>query len=262
MAIVDNEASAVHSVLRNHTVFWLDLNGKCADAFVQNDDSGTLVARRSVKKGGLVSTVPLLAKHRSDCYGNNANQEQSSGESTCSTTTSVCFGHPDSGIQLCPLMDASQVFLNSLSATATTGGATPNAQYQWSPWNHLNKFSQKQTVDEAIKVRGLVCMFPCFIMLVLSTPFLCVRLVLKVHTDSHLIDVTALFGSIYCHVYVSSWAPHKQKYPLKLTFDIVATTDIAEGETVVVKLPEKQEAYGIPVPDEFFSAKWRGEWTE
>lgn len=117
----DGTPSVGYSMMRNRTLTWLELHGRCLD-LVERKEDGVTVARMAIQQGKTVSIMPLFAIER--------NLQHNPHDKSCSTRA-TCFGHTDSSIRLCPMSAISHV-------SHTNDPSLANAEYQWSSWNTAN----------------------------------------------------------------------------------------------------------------------------
>lgn len=98
----------------------LQVNGKCLSHVVKNKAttaSTTMVATTNFQEGDVVAPMPMYAME-------NAMTCLNMGEEECQlpSSSSLCFGHEDSRLVLCPLTS---------SAFITLSSKDPNVEYRW-----------------------------------------------------------------------------------------------------------------------------------
>ena len=126
------EGEFSHAVLRNRTIYWLEIHGHCMGD-VQVED-GKVIAKRLIKKGSRIMVAPLYIKEKPETCLN--------GENECTNTGSTCLTHEGSKLLVCPL--ASSLKYSSNSGTA-------NADYSWGQWNTFNyAANNRKSADEIL----------------------------------------------------------------------------------------------------------------
>jgi len=121
------------AMMRNRTLSWLELNGRCLDLVERNND-GIIAARMAIKKGRSISIMPLFVTQ--------ADIRCSKDKESCPIRP-ACFGHSDSRVRLCPISLIAHV-------SQTTDPSIANAEYQWSMWNVANFDSHAMSASQLI----------------------------------------------------------------------------------------------------------------
>lgn len=117
----DGIPSVGYSMMRNHTLSWLEMHGRCLD-LVERTKDGITVARLAIQQGKPVSIMPLFAIEK--------NLQNTPQHESCTIRT-TCFGHTHSSIRLCPMSAISHI-------SHTNNPSLANTEYQWSSWNTAN----------------------------------------------------------------------------------------------------------------------------
>lgn len=94
---------------------------------------GGLFAQRPIKMGAIIVVAPLHAKHTDNqCESTEASER-----------TGVCFGRPESPLQLCPI-----AFASAMKYSADTDST--NAVYQFGGWNKVNQAARKLSAEQVM----------------------------------------------------------------------------------------------------------------
>ena len=158
--------SLVHSV-QNNTHRNLAYFSYCLDDIEWNLDSKRIVAKRSVKQGKPMASLPLYAIQQDHTHGDSSSScsavvaDEQLDECVLATDRMYhegCFGQVGSSLQLCPLSHGPIRVISMTEEEAVDNDGNhdnekPNAEYQWSAWNDDNKKRSSLTPLEMTKVR-------------------------------------------------------------------------------------------------------------
>jgi hypothetical protein len=153
--------SIVNSV-KNYTHQNLAYFSPCLDDIEWNSKIGMVVAKRSVKQGKPIASVPLYAIMVQQQQQQQQTQESCSAigeeQEECDATYIYhegCFGQVGSSLQLCPLSHGPIRVISSNTEAVDNDHdhEKPNAEYQWSAWNDENQKRSTLTPLEITKVR-------------------------------------------------------------------------------------------------------------
>ena len=144
--------TSLYLSMKNQTHASLANFGQCLDDVEYSN--GKLIARRTIKQGKTIASVPLYVLWQQAMTKECTLTEE--GKEECDllerNDVSGCLGRGDSTLQFCPL-SVGPIRSLTPSSSSSSSDERANAKYDWSAWNDDNKKRERLSPNMLVEVR-------------------------------------------------------------------------------------------------------------